>query len=332
VADNTISTLVPRFSPVDLRDCNTALIKAEKRRGNLSPSGGLNFHVMAIDGKSLMVWRWAEWVRLTRLAWRALHKTNPGVIIAPPFDIEDREPNEFEVNCLFKFVYYNVQLCSPQDGLPYGRTMVHRATLVSTSAAVVLMQRAILGSTNEAGMIEHTLLSLLANFSSTDLCEMFVMDAGNTCLRAANWLQLRRRSYFMTLKANHGRLHTEAVAQLGSADHDLRRPDLTIIERRGGKDVRYRVWQHELEAGFEGWTHARQLVRVERIVAGDADGDVTAGNRYYVSDKTIKELKPSVAIRLSRVYWRGENEGHWTADVMLEEQSISPPFCAGQKD
>lgn len=322
VADNTISNLLPRLDSYELNNSNAALIKAEKRRGNLAPSGGLNFHVVAIDGKCLIRYRWSELVRLTRMFWRLLYQAHPQLIIPPAFDLEQRQPNVWEVYCLFSCYFHNIQIINPKDGLPWGKLMVHRATLVSAEASVGLIQRAIPACTNESGMVLDTLLSVLVAFGRTDLCAMFVMDAGNTCLKAADWLRAHGRDYFMTLKSNHGHLFKQAVALLGDAEQDVRPEDLRVWEHRGGKDVLYRIWQEPLEQGFDSWGHARQLVRVERLVIGDEPADVSVGNRYYVSSKSLKQLSASVALRLSRVYWRCENEGHWTADVILEEDRL----------
>lgn len=322
VAHNTISELLPRLSCYALNLANEAFIKAEKRRGNLNPSGGLPFHVVAIDGKCLMIYKWHHLVHLTRTTWRKIHKAHPIHVIHPPFDAQDREPHVFEVYCLLTCYFHDVQLVCPSQGLPYGKLMVHRATLVSTKAAVGLMQRSIYALTNEMGMLLSTLQSVLVAFGQTDLCSMFVMDAGNSCLKGADWLRAHRREYFMTIKANHGQLFKHAVEVLGDAEHPKRRADLTMREHRGGKDVLYRVWQTPLDKGFGAWTHARQLVRVERIVAGDQAADISVGNRYYVSSKPMVELSPSVGLRLSRVYWRCENEGHWTADAVLEEDTL----------
>jgi hypothetical protein len=61
----------------------------------------------------------------------------------------------------------------------------------------------------------------------------------------------------------------EAVATLGSLPDE--EADWTGADSQNGKVVTYRVWQHDLgKEGWLDWTHARQLVRVQRT-ALDAD-------------------------------------------------------------
>ena len=67
------------------------------------------------------------------------------------------------------------------------------------------------------------------------------------------------------------------------------------------------------------WTHARQLVRVQRIAEHPTTGKKTVGNRYYVTSKSPGELESENALSISRGHWRCEEETHWTADAMLLE-------------
>lgn len=320
VADNTISTLLPNLDTYELRQANVELIKREKRRGNLEPIDGLPFHVVAIDGKAIMTYRWHDLVRLTRKAWKALNARWDGWI-EPPYQATGREPNVFEVYCCLSLTYPEIQLVCPSNSSPYGKIMVHRATLVSSRASVGLLERVIPGCTNEVGMLGSTLTSVFCDYGATDLCAMFVMDAGNTCLKAASQIALRS-GYFMALKSNQPSLYRHAKQVLGDGELEVCRPDLEMREVRGGKEVIYRLWQHELPEGYGAWVHARQLVRVERVVVGHQDGDVSVGNRYYISSKGVDGVNAKMALKLSRMYWRCENEGHWTADAILMEDTL----------
>jgi len=74
-----------------------------------------------------------------------------------------------------------------------------------------------------------------------------------------------------------------------------------------------------IEHGWLQWTHARQLLRIERVVEDPATAKKTIGNRYYVSSETPEELSPDAALKISRAHFRCENETHWTADAQMQE-------------
>ncbi len=96
--------------------------------------------------------------------------------------------------------------------------------------------------------------------------------------------------------------------------------DWTGSDSQNGKVVTYRVWQYDLsEEGWLDWTHARQLVRVQRTALDPITGEEKVGNRYYVSNRTTVQLRPKGCGELSRGHWRCENETHWTSDVELFE-------------
>jgi hypothetical protein len=51
------------------------------------------------------------------------------------------------------------------------------------------------------------------------------------------------------------------------------------------------VWQTDLsEAGWLDWSHARQIVRAKRTAIDPKTGEVSVGNRYYLSTKSVSEL------------------------------------------
>lgn len=58
----------------------------------------------------------------------------------------------------------------------------------------------------------------------------------------------------------------------------------------------------------------------------DATEEVSVGNRYFVSSETPDELDALQAYRVARARWRCENEGHWTADAIWEEDARRTPW------
>ena len=91
-------------------------------------------------------------------------------------------------------------------------------------------------------------------------------------------------------------------------------------ENTDGLSVVHSVWTTSLPAGFLRWGHARQLIRVERVCVNNK-GEITVGNRYYVTSMTPEKASPENLLQASRVHWRIENEVHWTSDVVFREDA-----------
>ncbi len=153
--------------------------------------------------------------------------------------------------------------------------------------------------------------------------ELVTLDAGNSSLESAKSVRKHGAHYFMALKGGQGALHTLAQHHLGEASGQ--RPLFSTSVEQRGKTICYSVWVHELDEGH-GWQDARQLVRVERVAAGDEDDEPEVGNRYYVCSKGAAELSAEHALILARHHWRCENESHWTSDAIFDEDARRTPW------
>lgn len=112
----------------------------------------------------------------------------------------------------------NLQLCVPEQGLPYALARVHTVTLISSKAASCVHQRPIPGCTNEIGALPGLLKELHVVYGRTRLIEMVTTDAGNTSLKTATLVvHDLRMHYFSQIKCEHGDLHAEAVSPSRSA-------------------------------------------------------------------------------------------------------------------
>jgi len=191
-------------------------------------------------------------------------------------------------------------------------------TLVSSDAAVCIHQRPIPGCTNEVGAMPELVADLHDIYGRHHLFDMVTTDAGNTSLPVAGQIAGLGLGYFCQIKSEHGDLYTEATSQLESlADEEA---DATDTDSQNGQVVTYRLWQYDLQGqGWLKWTHARQMVRVQRVAEDPNTGERSIGKRYYVSNRTPVELRPKACLKVSRRHWRCENETHWTADVALNE-------------
>jgi len=129
---------------------------------------------------------------------------------------------------------------------------------------------------------------------------------------------MRVHTYFCQIKSIHGELHSEAVHALSALTENQALHSYS--DKQNGELVTYHIWCHDLgRQGWLDWTHARQLVRVQRCAFVPRTGEVKIGNRYYVADQAMEELGPRSALSISRAHWRCENCTHWTVDAELQE-------------
>lgn len=297
IADNTFGKVLPRVQTAELMGCLHRLVKAEHRRGNLKPTR-LSRGTVAIDGKNVATVHWQDMLRLLGLA---AEETTPEAAAT-----------------LFAEKYPLAQVCTPAQGLPYALIRVHTATLVSSKAAVPIHQRPIAGCTNEIGSLQALLDELKAAYGRTRLFSLVTTDAGNTSCAVGKKLVAQGLQYFAQIKSIHGDLYAEAVDKLGRRTKSCAQAETTDLQN--GRIVSHFAWVYDLsELGWLDWTHARGLVRIQRICENPNTGEVTRGNRYYVTSLSPDALTPRSALETSRAHWRCENNTHWTADAELQE-------------
>ena len=198
--------------------------------------------------------------------------------------------------------------------------LAHRATLVSSSAAVCIDTRPIEANTNEIGAMPRFIEELHRTYGRTSIFDTIITDAGNSAASVAQQLNELNYGYILAIKENHGEIHLESHRRLTHQS-----PTTTVVLSENGKQVTYRLYRELLDVnGYLTWTHARQIVRVERCTNG---GDQqTQGNRYFVSNLPYNRLNERQWLRAIRAYWRCENNNHWTADVFWHEDSKRTPW------
>lgn len=304
VSDNAFGQVLPTLDWLELRRGLHRQVKAEGRRGNLEPTH-LSKSTVAVDGKHVAT------IPEKRLRGLVSQRTD---LNGHALDIDD-------LLSVLRTQFPYVQLQHGDDGELRGLVAVHRATLISAAAAPTIDQWPLAGKTNEWGTIEVTVSTLLRAYSRTRLVERVTLDAGNATPGVAGLLDERDVDYFMALKTPQGALYREARELLEGRPGRQALHRVTIEER--GKMICYTVWQADLddEHGFDG---ARQVVRIERVVADEEDA--TVGNRYFVSSEAHRQLGAKEALKLARAHWRCENEGHWTADAIFDEDARRTPW------
>lgn len=292
----------PRLSDTKIRDVLMGLgwadmpthlhkqVYAEHRRRRLKPLEWLPFGAVAIDGKCV------------------------GIV----------EPSDHPM----------VQNVNPKDKPAYGKLMVHRATLVSSEAPVCIHQQPIPGDTNEIGAIETTLDELFSAYTKTSVFELLMVDSGNISLDVANQIIDRGYHYWARVQKDQPTLRREAIWRLGAGKLDC---DLDFAGQKPGgevdvetewhtyqdsKRVTYRLRIAKLPDGYQDWSHARQLLRIDRVV-----DDELKGTRLFVTSMECDRLeKPNHWARLARRYWGCENGNHWTCDYLFDEDARHPPW------
>ena len=297
IPDNTLGAVLPRLDHEELIGRLHDAVKAEHRRGNLTPTT-LHKGTVAIDGKNTATLHWHDLCRVLEL------------------DKATAKPEA--VKTWLSETFPAAQLCIPEEGEPYALVRVHNVTLISSDAAVCVHQRPIPASTNEIGAMPELLHTLYETYGHTTLFQRITTDAGNTSLTVASQIVGYGWHYFGQIKSNNGDPHAEAQRVLSQLGKD--QAEATYGDKQNGKVVTYYVWRRDLlNSGWLKWTHARQLIRVQRVVEDPETGEQRIGNRYYVSSETPQKLSATSCLKISRAHWRVENETHWTADVELME-------------
>lgn len=304
VSDNAFGLALPKVDWTQLRSCLHRQVKAEWRRGNLKATR-FKKSTAAVDGKHLAT------IPEKRLRALVTRRTE--------LDGFELSPNELRRVLSTQFPY--VQLQESTNGKLCGLIHVHRATLISSDAAVCIDQWPVAGRTNEWGTIELTVSALNSAYGRTKIIERLTVDAGNATPEVAEELSKRGVDYFMAIKVPQGKLHKHAVDAL--AERRGNQADHRVVVDERGKMICYSIWRVELDDDF-GFEGARQVVRIERVVAGDHE--TTVGNRYFVSSEAGDELGAKEALELARAHWRCENEGHWTADAIFDEDARRTPW------
>jgi len=297
VADNTFTAILPRLRLAELVACLHRLVKAEQRRGNLKPTR-LVAGAIAIDGKNSATLRWHDLCRV--------------------LELDETSATPAEVKAQLQAAYPAAQFCEPQEGRPYALVRVHTVTLVSADAAPCIHLRPIEGATNELGAMPALLTELACAYGRTGLFGLVTTDAGNTACGIQGQIIRAGWQYCAQIKSEHGDLYKEAERVLGPRRRARARTSYTDTEN--GELCTYHLWTYDLEgAGWLDWTHARQLLRVERLAEKLQTDERTVGNRYYVTSLAPADFGPKAALSTSRAHWRCELETHWTADAELAE-------------
>lgn len=172
-------------------------------------------------------------------------------------------------------------------------------------------------ATNEDGHFVRALDELLAAYQRLDLFRMVAYDSGACSKSNADAVRERHLHYLFCLDDKQPTLCEEARRLLSC--RPVEQADATSEERTGrGIERRYLFMTSEM-AGFHGWAHLSTTLRVRREVWGNDGELVQAEDRYLVASLAADRLTAKQWLRLVRIRWAVENEGHHTFDTAFAE-------------
>lgn len=210
------------------------------------------------------------------------------------------------------------------DGTPYWLARTLRAVLTSAEAKPCLDQVAIGSKTNEMASFGAFFDDLVAAYGAGDLFEIVTMDAGMTSRANADRVHAANKAYVMAIKGTQPELLYAAQRRLG---HHRRKADFEgAVEIHQGRRIRRRLYRTDELAGYNGWSHLRQVWRVEQETR-DAEGNfVEREDRYFATNLAVGRLTLAQILLVVRNHWGIENDCFWTLDTQWREDAV--PWCS----
>jgi hypothetical protein len=153
------------------------------------------------------------------------------------------------------------QVVHPKNRPPYATVRAVRTVLISAASKPAIDQVVIPARTNEGGIFPEVFVVLEDNYGA--LIEVYSMDAGFCSKANADHVAEANKGYIFGLKGNQPELFREAERLLGSQ----RVPEIsTDWERYQGNLIRYHLYRTAEIEGFHGWSHLKQVWRVEKEI------------------------------------------------------------------
>jgi hypothetical protein len=209
-----------------------------------------------------------------------------------------------------------------QDGLdPVWLYRVVRATLISPAAAVCIDQASIPAATNDAGVFPSFFRQLRRTYGRCDLFEGVFTDAGFTSEANARLVDEAGLAYVMALKDNQPSLRQEAERLFGALTQSSAPEAETNWELDSSRGwIRRQLWRTAEMAGWNGWSHLRQVWLVRVLARDGKDGPVRVlEDRFFLTNMVPGRLGGLDILHLVRAHWRIENDCYGALDVQWHE-------------
>jgi hypothetical protein len=210
----------------------------------------------------------------------------------------------------------HAQVVHPPQRAAYAQVRAVRSVLLSAAFKPAIDQVAIRADTNEGGMFPEVFEELEATYAA--LIEIYSLDAGFCAQANARLIAEAHKGYIMGLKGNQPELFREAKRVLGA---QTQAACTSEWERYQGDQLRYHLYRTTAMEAYLDWSHLKQVWRVEKEIRNGKSGRIARENRYYVTNLHRGRLTPEQILAVIRAHWAIENHGHWTMDVIWDEDS-----------
>lgn len=180
-------------------------------------------------------------------------------------------------------------------------------------------------NTNEMGTLPAFAEQLARTYGNW--LEAVTVDAGMTSAHNARALTALSLRYVMAVKGTQPALLSEIKRLCGWGEHKQQgfvREAATGWETYRGTSIRRELFRSQEIRDCPDWPSARQLWRVKQTTR-TKDGRTEVFNRYFVTSLPYDRLAASQILSLVRLHWGVENGLHWTADVVMGEDTH--PWC-----
>ncbi len=196
----------------------------------------------------------------------------------------------------------------------YGEVRTLSVCVVGIAQAVYLDCVPVDGTTNEQGTFPEALARIVKEWKNCWDLELISVDAGTGYLNSATLVNEANLGYLMAIKDSQPTLLAELCRLTASASCDYE-----YTERYRGNDVTFRIWRTQEIAGWDGWSHLRQGIRIQRETRDQHGQFISKEDRYYVSNVLWNRLSSEQWAQVIRSHWCVENNAHRTLDVPMKE-------------
>jgi len=208
------------------------------------------------------------------------------------------------------------QVVHPPGRAAYAQVRAVRTVLIAAASKAAMAQVVIRADTNAGGRFPEVLERL--ETSSGALIEVYSMDAGVCSLAKARRIAAAQTGSIVGLKGNQPELLREAERWRASQ----RQPELSSPwEKYPGDQIRSHLYRTtEREASLD-WSHLTQVWRGEKEMHTGKTGQIERENRYSVTNLHRGRFQAEQILSVVRSHWARENHGHWTVEVIWDEDT-----------
>jgi hypothetical protein len=210
-----------------------------------------------------------------------------------------------------------------QEGVgPRYNMRVLRATFVSGPTQLCLGQAPIPADQNDMSAFAEFFAWLLKQYSRSEILQVISLDAGFASKENADLTADAQLGYLIALKTPQQALYAEATRLLGHR----RKPDAeSPWERVNGTRIRRLLFRTEEMAGWNHWSHLRQVWRVRQET--EEKGETKIEERYFLTNLPPGPTQGNVPLQMVRAHWGIENGNNWTMDMIWNEDDC--PWVSG---